>query len=198
MHFKTLVLATVVNLVIASSAMAHSDVLLSNGEGFWSGVSHPWFGADHLLAMVAVGLLSARMGGLALWVLPSSFLGFLAIGGVLGMTNFNLQMVELGIALSVVTLGAALAVGRKYPIVFASVAIGGMGLFHGHAHGTEMPSMTTPAFYAIGFIATTAVIHLLGILAGLWLVRSERRISVLRSTGALLSLAGITLLVSAL
>ena len=197
MKTKTLVLTALVAVAINSPAFAHPNHALPSGSGFQAGFAHPWFGLDHLLAMIAVGLLSVRIGGAAIWVLPFSFLGFLAVGGAFGMAGLDLQVVEMGIALSVVILGASLAAGKRYRMIASAIAIGGMGLLHGHAHGTEMPVMATPALYALGFVTATALLHVLGITAGKWFTQTERRIVMLRISGAAISFTGAVLLIGA-
>lgn len=194
MKCRTFALAVIASLVVCSPVMAHPNHGHSHANGLMSGFTHPWFGVDHLLAMVAVGLLSVRIGGRAIWVLPLSFLGAMTLGGAVGMAGVDLHLVEAGIALSVVILGAALAAGKQYPLLAAAIAIGAMGAFHGHAHGTEMPAMTTPALYALGFISATAILHLLGIVAGKWLIGNRQRMVALRVSGAVISCVGMFLL----
>jgi len=194
MKIQTVMLAMCASVVVCSPAMAHPGHALSSVDGLIAGFSHPWLGLDHLLAMVAVGLLSVRMGGRALWILPSLFLGLMTLGGVIGLTGIDFHRVEFGIALSVVVLGAALASGRRYPLLASAVVIGTVGLLHGHAHGTEMPAMTAPALYAVGFVSATAALHLAGIVAGKWLIENERRAAAIRLSGVTISCVGLLLL----
>jgi len=147
---------------IAQAAEVHGDA----GNGFVSGLSHPVLGLDHLLAMVSVGILSAQMGGRAIWTVPSAFVGVMLVGGLLGMNGISFFSVELGIAFSVLVLGVAIAADRKLPTVLAMLAVGFFALFHGHAHGTEMPEVATPVLYASGFIVGTALIHVAGVFVG--------------------------------
>ena len=134
------------------------------GGGILSGFLHPLLGLDHLLAMVAVGLLSAQLGGKAIWQVPATFVAVMAVGFLLGYTELGLPLVEFGIAGSVVVLGIALAADRKLPLAAAITCVGLFALFHGHAHGTELPAITETAAlivaYVTGFLVATAVVGL--------------------------------------
>jgi urease accessory protein len=182
-------------LVLCSPAFAHHEAPLSAADGFASGFTHPWLGLDHLLAMIAVGLLAAQMSGRALWVLPSSFLGMMIIGGTLGIAGSHPPIVETAIALSVVALGVALAWGKKYPLVVAAACVGAFGLVHGQAHGAEMPALATPLLYAGGFILATALLHGVGLACGLSFLGYKRWETFLRLTGGAITCAGVMLLV---
>lgn len=194
MNYRTALLAVLVSLVVCAPAAAHPHHPTAGPNGLMAGFAHPWLGFDHLLAMVAVGMLGVQVGGRAIWILPVAFLGCLALGGAIGATGFEWQQVEVGIALSVVLLGAALAAGKKFPLLAAAIAIGGMALFHGHAHGTEMPAMAAPALYALGFMAATAMLHAVGITVAVGLSRTGNRSPALRLSGAVISFAGVVLL----
>ncbi|QDU77570.1 HupE / UreJ protein [Bremerella volcania] len=189
----------VVCLVIATSstAFAHPQEGLT-GDGLGAGFLHPWFGFDHLLAMIAVGLLSVQMGGRAIWILPAAFSGMMVAGGIVGMNGVPFHFVECGIALTVIALGAALAFGVKYPLITAAIFIGTFGLTHGHAHGTEMPAMAAPVFYAAGFVGATALLHLIGIAGGLGMKCNQRWVPQFRLSGVAISLAGVGLLLGVL
>ena len=167
-------------------AFAHTS---ADGGGFFAGLSHPVLGFDHLLAMVSVGILSAQMGGKAIWTVPSTFVSVMLVGGLLGINNVPLFSVELGISLSVLVLGVALAVDKKLPIVFAMLFVGFFALFHGHAHGTEMPRLAEPKYYALGFVVGTAGIHIAGVLIGVISQRFTQGAQLLRFLGA--GIAGI-------
>jgi urease accessory protein len=145
-------------------AQAHQ---VGDSGGFMSGLSHPVLGLDHLLAMISVGILSAQMGGRAMGLVPAAFGGLMLVGGVLGIYGIPFFSVELGIAASVVALGIALAAEKKVPVFLAMIAVGFFALFHGHAHGTEMPELAEPLLYASGFVVGTALIHLAGLSIGL-------------------------------
>jgi urease accessory protein len=186
--------------VFASSAWAHPHHLHAPGleHGLAAGFIHPLLGLDHLLAMFAVGLLAAQLGGRAIWLLPASFLGAMLVGGGLGMSGLGLPGMEIGIALSVVALGVALAVGRKYPLVAAALIVGLFGITHGHSHGTELPAMAAPVLYGLGFVAATFGLHLTGLGLGLMFLHWQRDKFILRVSGAAISLAGLAILWNAI
>lgn len=177
-----------VGLFFPSLLYAHETVY---GGGFTAGLSHPFLGFDHLLAMISVGVLSAQMGGRAIWTVPATFVGVMLIGGILGMQNIPLFSVELGIALSVFALGAAVAVEKKDPATAAMIFVGFFAMFHGHAHGTEMPNLATPALYVLGFVAGTAGIHIAGVSIGIFSRKVSYGDQLLRFAGA--GIAGIGL-----
>ncbi len=182
-------------LLTGSTAFAHPHhVVQEHVNGFESGLFHPLLGVDHLLAMLTVGLLAARAGGRALWMMPVSFLACMALGGAVGLSGRELFGVESGIALSVVLLGVAVAAGRRQPLAMMLGACGLFGFFHGHAHGAEMPSMAEPMLYATGFVLATAGLHLAGIVVGRFLARTETRQKALRLSGAAIALTGVALL----
>lgn len=175
------------------------SVLFHSGTdgGIFAGLLHPILGIDHLLAMVTVGLLSAQMGGRAIWTVPATFVSVMALGGVLGILGLPLPFVEYGIALSVVVLGIALLARKKISVPLAMVLVGLFALFHGHAHGTELPELSETALdvfaYVFGFLVATAGLHLIGALTGQMAVNTPRGASVLRYSGALIAAAGVYL-----
>jgi urease accessory protein len=130
---------------------------------FASGFFHPLFGFDHLVAMVAVGLLSVQIGGRAIWYVPSAFVVVIGLGGLLGLLGVPLPAVEGVIALSVVALGAAIAAERAWPVWLAMAFVGFFALFHGHAHAAEVPRLAAPELYVAGFMVATALLHLTGV-----------------------------------
>jgi len=153
-----------------ASASAHLEGGGAFG-GFRSGFTHPIIGLDHLLAMVAVGVWGAQMGGRNVWTLPVTFPLIMAAGGILGMSGFALPHVELGIALSVFFLGLAIGFAWRAPEWAALLLIAVFAVFHGYAHGVELPWAVDPASYSIGFVIATGVIHVAGIGIGLLLGR---------------------------
>ncbi|GJD96854.1 HupE/UreJ family protein [Methylobacterium iners] len=189
--------ATLLALLAASPALAHTG----HGEaaGLAQGFLHPLTGLDHVLAMVAVGLIAAQLGGRALLLVPAAFLAMMALGGALGAFGIGMPGAEIGIALSVVVLGAALALGRALPVIGAIILVGAFATFHGYAHGAEMPEAASGAAYGLGFLAATAGLHAAGIGVGLAVGSLSRRLGApaLRLTGAMLSVAGLGLLVGA-
>jgi urease accessory protein len=196
MKSRTLLLVPVLLAVFASTAGAHPHPLQGPGmeHGLAAGFFHPLLGLDHLLAMFAVGLLAAQLGGRAVWVLPASFLGAMLLGGGLGLVGLGLPGMEIGIALSVVALGVALAAGRKYPLVAAALIVGLFGITHGHAHGTEMPALAAPVLYGLGFIFASAGLNLTGLGLGLMFLHGQRDPFIVRVSGAAISLAGLVIL----
>jgi len=174
--------------LIPEVAGAHEN---AGESGFLSGLNHPVFGYDHLIAMVTVGLLSAQIGGRAIWTVPAAFVLLMVFGAVLGVNSIRLPFVEYGIALSVLALGSALLVARKLPVIFAMGFVGGFAMFHGHAHGTEMPSLAEPALYAAGFSLATAALHVLGAVGGYFLLRYEGGVRLLRLTGLFIAASGV-------
>lgn len=185
-----LTLATFLLPALAHAHSAHGD------GGLVAGLSHPVFGLDHLLAMVSVGVLSAQMGGRAIWTVPVTFVSVMLLGGILGMYGIPLFSVELGIAFSVFALGVALAAEKKLSPVLAMLFVGFFAIFHGHAHGTEMPSVAKPALYATGFVSATASIHLFGVLIGLLFQLSARSAPLLRFAGVGIAAIGLHILFS--
>lgn len=185
---KTLALLLLVLPVLAQAHPGHG------GSGLASGLSHPLFGPDHLLAMVCVGTLATLMGGRALWSVPASFVGIMLIGGALAIGGVELVSVESMIALSVVGLGLVLALGRRPQAGLAHVAVAFFGLFHGHAHGSEMPAMAQPALYAAGFAAMTVLLHVSGIGLGLLARRHAAGLVAQRIGGLAVAGAGMVFL----
>ena len=145
-------------VLLPQPSLAH--VFVGDG-GPGAGFMHPLTGGDHLLAMLTVGLLSATIGGRAIWTVPAAFVLAMIGGGVLGIAHWPLPGAELGVTLSLVMLGAALAFGPALPTWCALFVTAVFGAFHGHAHGTEMPLVSSPTLYVVGFVAATAGLHLI-------------------------------------
>ncbi|PMY56529.1 MULTISPECIES: HupE/UreJ family protein [Pseudomonas] len=149
-------MALLLTPAIAFAHPGHGD------NGLIAGISHPIGGLDHLLAMVAVGLWAAQQKGAARWALPCTFVGTMLIGGLLGFEGLNLPALESGIAASVLALGLAVALAVRPPLSLAVAATALFALFHGVAHGLELPNMSSPWAYAAGFVAATAALHAAG------------------------------------
>jgi len=180
------ILAFATHVPESASAHVESGAL----GGFQSGFIHPIIGIDHFLAMLAVGIWGAQMGGRNVWTLPVTFPLIMAAGGILGMSSFALQYVELGIALSVLILGLAIAFAWQAPEWAVLLLISVFAIFHGYAHGVELPRAVDPASYAIGFVVATGVIHIAGISIGYILGRPWKgRLS--RALGGLIAAAGL-------
>jgi urease accessory protein len=169
------------------NAQAHSDE--GAVGGFVSGFMHPLFGADHIIAMVAVGLWGAFLGSPAIWVLPVVFPAVMAFGGTLGVLGLHIPGIETGIALSGVFLGLMVLFAAKPPLQVAAVLVGLFAIFHGHAHGTELPSAASPLTYSIGFVTSTGLLHLGGISLGL-LTRWPWGRMIVRFAGAAIACMG--------
>jgi len=158
---RLLFAATAVFAMAAVPAMAHTGA--GPVSGLTAGFGHPIGGLDHVLAMVAVGVLAVQQGGRSLWAVPAAFVGMMVVGGLLGMAAFPVPFVEIGIVGSVVVLGGVIAAGRQVPMGVAVALAGVFAVFHGHAHGTEMPIDASGVAYAVGFVLATALLHGAGI-----------------------------------
>lgn len=157
--------ASISAMLVSQPVFAHT--FGAEGASFYQGFVHPLFDLDHLLAMLAVGIWAAQTSGRARWLIPAAFLALLVLGGGMGMQGWPLPQVELGIAGSVVVFGLLIAGAAKMPLWLSMSVAGLFALFHGHAHGAEMPQAAMPWLYASGFLLATAMLHGLGMLAGL-------------------------------
>lgn len=182
-------------LTVAGAAFAHEGAGLAGG--FASGFMHPILGWDHVAAMVAVGLWGAFLGRPAIFVLPIVFPMVMAIGGALGVAGVPIPAVETGIAASAVVLGAMVAIAARPSIWVAAVIVGAFAVFHGHAHGTELPQSANALSYSLGFVIATGLLHLLGIGFGL-LVRWPMGKVAVQASGGIIALAGVGFLSGAL
>jgi urease accessory protein len=182
----------VVTLAAPLPAVAHAGH--GSAAGFLSGLAHPVLGIDHLVAMIAVGLWGAILRAPALWLLPVAFPLVMAFGGALGVLGTPLPYVEPIIALSAVALGLFVAFSVGMPVPASVVIVGVFALFHGHAHGAELPEAASPFAYALGFVITTGLLHLCGIALGA-LLRWPAGASVVRGSGALIAIVGLVFLV---
>jgi urease accessory protein len=171
----------------AQPAWAHSDSRLTGG--LLAGLEHPFLGLDHLLAMVAVGLWGVFLGRPLIALLPVIFPTVMAFGSVLGMIGIPMPPVEIGIAASVLMLGAAIALGWRAPVWLASIIIAIFAIFHGYAHGTELPSMADPIAFSLGFVLATGSLHVAGIAIGL-IARQPGGAVAVRGMGIAIMLAG--------
>ncbi|MET0028366.1 MAG: HupE/UreJ family protein [Candidatus Thiodiazotropha sp.] len=175
-------------LLFSNSALAHTDIAM--GGGMMNGFLHPVSGWDHVVAMIAVGLWGAFLGRPAIWVLPITFPLVMAFGGALGVAGIPVPSVELGIALSAVVLGLQVALASRPPLWLAALIVGVFAIFHGHAHGTELPQAASPIAYSIGFVVSTGLLHLSGILFGL-LTRWPAGKLAVQTGGGLIALTGV-------
>ena len=172
--FARLLLTATLIAAAVIPATAHTGVSVVHDltHGFW----HPLTGLDHVIAMVAVGVIAAQVGGRALWLVPASFLAMMAFGGVLGMMGAGLPLVETGIAASIIVLGGAAILRVPMTTLAAATLVGAFAVFHGFAHGAEMPADASAATYAGGFLLATAMLHLAGIGLGLVIGRIVDRV----------------------
>ena len=188
-------LISVIALFAATPAQAHMGTGLPGG--FESGFLHPFSGFDHLLAMVSVGLWGAFLGRPLIVALPVIFPTVMAMGGALAIAGVPLPPVELGIALSVLVLGAMIAGGVRAPVWLACTIVAVFAVFHGYAHGKELPSAADPVGYSVGFVLATGMLHVAGIGIGL-LNERPGGVIVTRSMGVLIAAAGVWFMVKAL
>ena len=185
-------LITAALTLIPAAAFAHTGA--GEPHGFVSGFAHPLGGFDHILAMVTVGIFAWQLGGRALWLVPGSFALAMAAGAALGMAGVALPFVELGIAASVIVLGGIVAFARSAPIVIAMGIVALFAIFHGHAHGSEMPLGAAGVTFAAGFVLATALLHAGGIALGSAIGRVADGRAGYQLGGALVALAGLAIL----
>jgi len=180
-------------IVIAFAPVAASaHVNAGDTRDFVHGFSHPFSGIDHMLAMVAVGLFAAHLGGRALWLVPLTFVSVMALAGIVGMTGVQLPFVEIGIGISVVVLGLAIALQLSVPTLVAMGLVGFFAIFHGHAHGTEMSQGVSGVFYGAGFVCATTLLHAMGVGLGLAIGMTGQVYSrgIAQIGGAIMAIAG--------
>ena len=171
--------------LFADNALAHTGV--HSGSGFAGGFAHPMLGVDHLLAMIAIGVWAAQQGGRALWAVPATFVAVMVLGGLVALMGLALPHIETGIALSVLVLGLLIAFQRNWPVTGGMAIAAVFALFHGYAHGLEMPQTASPLLFAAGFVLATSLLHGVGILGG----RMSREW--VRAAGALIAATGFVL-----
>jgi urease accessory protein len=181
-------LAAVSLAALAWPALAHVEA--GQAAGFLAGLAHPVSGLDHVLAMVAVGLWGAQLGLPAVWILPVTFPIVMALGGLLGLLGVPLPGVELGIAASALLLGAAVMTERRLPLYAAAALVGFFAVFHGHAHGTELPPGQSGLLYSLGFVVATGSLHAIGIAIGAMHRWPAGRVA-LRIAGGFVGLGGV-------
>jgi urease accessory protein len=178
-------------LLLLTPALAIAHVGQGDiGGGLLSGFLHPIMGLDHVIAMVAVGMWGAQLGAPAIWILPVTFPLVMAFGGVLGALGVPIPGIEIGIAASAIALGGMVAFAARPPLWMAAVIVGIFAIFHGHAHGAELPESANAIAYSIGFVAATGGLHALGILIGV-ANRWPSGAKALRAGGAAIAVTGV-------
>ena len=183
---------------VPTAVFAHPGV--ADVHDLVHGFMHPIGGIDHVLAMVAVGVIAAQLGGRALWAVPTSFVAAMAIAAAVGMLGLALPGLEAGIALSLIVLGAVISLRVKLPVVLAAATVAAFAVFHGYSHGLEMGDARSGVVFGVGFVSATALLHLMGIGLGLTVARiaSPRSERLAQATGGALALAGAVLLAGGL
>ena len=176
-------------LFVPISAFGH--VASGQTSGFATGLQHPWSGLDHVLAMIAVGLWGAQLGNPAMWLLPVTFPMVMSMGAMLGLLGLPLPGIEIGIALSAILLGVMVTREARPNLTVAVALVAFFAVFHGHAHGTELPAGQNGLLYSMGFVIATGILHALGIVLGLAHRWPAGRIA-LRGAGALIAVMGVT------
>jgi urease accessory protein len=191
---RAIIILAAASVLAPVAALAHTGA--GDTHGVVHGFMHPVTGLDHVLAMVAVGILAALLGGRAIWLVPASFVAMAAVGGLLGVQGVPVPFVEFGISASVVLLGLAIALQARLPLGWTVGLVGLFGLYHGYAHGAEMPADASGFAYGVGFLAATAMLHIAGIGLGLGIAHMARRSATrfAQAGGAAIALAGIVLL----
>lgn len=195
MNLCIYLLAFALYLVWAPSAQAHVEQ--GQAVGFITGLEHPWSGLDHVLAMIAVGLWGAQLGNPAMWVLPIIFPMVMSFGAMMGLLGIPLPGIEVGIAASAILLGGMVLGEVRPKLVVAAILVGVFAIFHGHAHGTELPAGQSGLLYSMGFVIATGVLHGIGIIIGL-IHRWPAGKLVLRGAGAFIAAMGMFFLWRAL
>lgn len=191
------ILSFIFLLVFPFAAFGHDEhVTDAVTKGFEAGLKHPILGLDHFLAMVSVGIISAQIGGRAVWSIPLMFVLSMVVGGITGMMGYDLGTVEVGIAMSVIFLGLVIAANAKIliPIILGFVSL--FGIFHGYAHGLEMPDLAVSWHYIAGFMVGTAGLHILGVFIGFAAKKIEKGNILLRYSGAFIAGIGFHILLS--
>lgn len=190
MSVRRLALSAALLAGLATAAEAHTGAGATHAFG--AGFAHPLGGLDHLLAMVTVGLWAGLRGGRALWLWPTSFMAAMALGGFFGMAGVPMPFIEQGILASVIVIGLAAALAFNPGLAAGAALVALAGLFHGHAHGTEVPADAGGLAYAAGFVAATGLLHTIGI--GLTMLAARISLPVAaRAAGGLAAVAGVVL-----
>jgi len=181
-------------IILLCLALLYQGMAIAHNEFSQSGWFHPLSGIDHLLAMLAVGTWSAIIGGRAIYTVPAFFVIFMFIGSITGIMQLNVPYIEEGIIASVIFLGLAISINKRFYIAISYVFVGLFGFFHGYAHGYEIPVIEDLVFYIAGFVTTTVLLHITGVFYGLLLSKTKKGKLLLQISGVFISLTGIYLL----
>jgi urease accessory protein len=187
---RPLIIAILLALIFVAPAVAHTG---ESAGGFLAGLSHPVFGPDHVVAMVAVGLWGAFLGPPAIWLLPIVFPLVMAFGGVLGIVAVPIPASETGIAASAIVLGVMVVLAARPPLWIAALLVGAFAIFHGYAHGKELPDGANAVAFSAGFVIATGLLHLCGVVFGLLARWPAGRLAV-RGAGGVIALVGVAYL----
>jgi urease accessory protein len=190
-HFTTPLTLILLLTLLVVPALAHVEG--GQAAGLITGLQHPWSGLDHVLAMIAVGLWGAQLGSPALWLLPIAFPMMMAMGAMMGLLNIPIPGVEIGIALSAIILGSMILAEVRPRLAIAMAIVGFFAIFHGHAHGTELPAGQNGALYSMGFVIATGLLHGIGVALGLVHRLPAGRLA-LRGAGTFIAVMGIVFL----
>jgi urease accessory protein len=174
--------------VMLMPGLASAHIIPGTHHSVYDGFAHPFSGLDHLLAMFAVGLWASQCRGRAVWMIPLTFVSVMVLGGILGLTGAHLPGIEFGIALSVLVLGVLIATATRLKLGWGMTVAGLFALFHGYAHGAEMPAAVSALSFSVGFVLATLVLHAMGIAAGFYLAKQARAV---RLAGAAIALCSI-------
>ena len=180
-------------LLVLLPNLASAHILPGTSHGFQDGLMHPLTGWDHLLAMFAVGLWAAQQRGRAIWQIPLAFVSVMVLGGILGLTGVYMPGAELAIAISVLALGGLIATKTSFAPTLSMMVVGAFALFHGYAHGHEMPAAASALPFSVGFVLATALLHGMGLAAGLGF---QEKPLVLRWAGAAIASSSVCFFVS--
>lgn len=195
MNSTVLMRTSIAALAVLLPSFAYAHTGIGEVGGFMHGLAHPFGGLDHVCAMLAVGLWAAQMGGRSLWAMPLTFVSAMALGGMLPMLGISLPYVEPGIVLSVLLPGVLIASAIRMPLRLSSGMVGLFALWHGHAHGAEIPALASGMAYVAGFMLATASLHMMGIAFGLGMQRMARQ-RLVHAAGAGVALCGVYLAVA--
>jgi urease accessory protein len=186
--------ATIVGLMALANGPASAHIVDGSAAGgFLGGFAHPLFGLDHVVAMIAVGLWGAFLGAPAIWLLPITFPLVMACGGAIAILGVAVPGVEIGVATSAIVLGGMIALAARPPLFIAAFIVGAFAIFHGHAHGAELPPGSDAVAFSVGFVVATGLLHLAGIAFGLLTRWPAGRIGV-RLAGIAIALVGLAFL----